>query len=60
MAFNPLMIRLTAEIVPKLPPLATVVELGNQTFKPSRNILTEVAAFAFVTRQRNGEIAFLR
>lgn len=45
MAFNPLMIRLTAEIVPKLRPLATVVELGNQTFKPSRNILTEVAAF---------------
>lgn len=45
MAFNPLMIRLAAEIVPKLPPLATVAELGNQTFRPSRNILSEVAAF---------------
>lgn len=45
MAFNPLMIRLTAEIVPRLPPLATVAEVGNQTFRPGRKILTEVASF---------------
>ena len=45
MAFNPLMIRLTAEIVPRLPPLATVAEIGNQTFRPGRGILAEVAAF---------------
>lgn len=45
MAFNPLMIRLTAEIAPMLRPQATVAELGNQTFKPSRDILAEVAAF---------------
>lgn len=45
MAFNPLMIRLAAEIAPKLPPLATVAELGNQTFRPNGGILTEVAEF---------------
>jgi len=45
MAFNPLMIRLTAEIVSRLPPTATVAEIGNQTFKPNRGILAEVAAF---------------
>lgn len=45
MAFNPLMIRLTAELVPSLPPGATVAEIGNQTFKPDRKILAEVAAF---------------
>ncbi len=45
MAFNPLMIRLVAEIVPALPARATVAELGNQSFKPSRNILAEVASF---------------
>lgn len=45
MAFNPLMIRLTAEMATRLPPLATVAELGNQTFRLNRKILTEIAAF---------------
>lgn len=45
MAFNPLMTRLVAETIPSLPPLATVAELGNQTFRPGRSMLTEVAAF---------------
>ena len=45
MAFNPLMIRLTAEILPRLPAGAAVAELGNQTFRPARGILGEVAAF---------------
>jgi hypothetical protein len=45
MAFNPLMIRLAAETMPGLPSLATVAELGNQTFKPSQDILAEVAAY---------------
>lgn len=45
MAFNPLMIRLTAEMIVTLPASATVAELGNQTFKPGSGILNEVAAF---------------
>lgn len=52
MAFNPLMTRLVAETVPSLPPLSTVAELGNQTFKPGRNMLAEVAAF--MKQQRPG------
>jgi SAM-dependent methyltransferase len=52
MAFNPLMIRLTAELVPSLPPNATVAELGNQTFRPGRDILREVSAF--LKRERPG------
>lgn len=45
MAFNPLMIRLTAEILAKLPAAPSVVELGNQTFRPAGGIVAEVAAY---------------
>ncbi len=45
MAFNPLMIRLAAEITLSLPATATVAELGNQTFRPVRGLLPEIAAF---------------
>ena len=44
MAFNPLMIRLTAEMVPILPPKATVAELGNQTYRGG-DMVSEVSTF---------------
>lgn len=52
MAFNPLIIRLTAEMASRLPSLATVAEVGNQTFKPNRSILSEVADY--LKRERSG------
>jgi SAM-dependent methyltransferase len=45
MAFNSLMIRLTAEVMPMLPSSAKVVELGNQRFRPRHGIMAEVAAY---------------
>ncbi len=43
MAFHPLMIKLVAVLRAALPPEPTVVELGNQTFKPRTRVLPDVA-----------------
>ena len=45
MAFNSLTIRLTAECLHHLPDSPSIVELGNQTFKPSSGTLDEIHAF---------------
>ncbi len=42
MAFNSLMIRLAAEVLALATPRPTVIDLGNQTFKPRGRILQEV------------------
>jgi SAM-dependent methyltransferase len=68
MAFNSLMIRLAAETLALAPAQPSIIELGNQTFKPRGGILAEVerylsavpgasdmAAFRKVT-QAEGEI----
>src|SRR5262245_8186900 len=43
MSFNPLMALLSAEVVGRLEPDPTVVELGNQRFRPSNRVLREVS-----------------
>lgn len=45
MAFNSLMIRLAAEALALTPAKPSVVELGNQTFKPRGGIMREVEAY---------------
>ncbi len=49
MAFNSLMIRLAAEALAWAPPTPSIVELGNQTFKPRGAILSEIREY--LTRQ---------
>jgi SAM-dependent methyltransferase len=45
MAFNSLMIRLAAETLAHAAPSPSLIELGNQTFKPKGNILEEVKSY---------------
>jgi SAM-dependent methyltransferase len=45
MAFNSLMIRLTAEALADLPSRPAIIELGNQTFKPRGSILREIESY---------------
>lgn len=45
MAFNSLMIRLTAELLADAAGNPSIIELGNQTFKPRGEILAEVERF---------------
>jgi SAM-dependent methyltransferase len=59
MAFNSLMIRLTAEALAYLPAHPTIIELGNQTFKPRGNILREIENYLGGAGS-NGDIDGLR